>query len=97
MSETENKQEEIEQMEGMVNDEDEIVELYIPRKCSFTNRVLSAKDKASIQFDIGEVNEDGNYTGNSVKTIALSGFLRNKGKSAAAIEKMLKDAGILPI
>ena len=88
---------EVEQMEGMLNDQDEIVELYIPRKCSYTNRVLSAKDKASIQFDIGEVDENGLYTKKTVKTIALSGFLRNKGQSAAAIEKMLKEAGILPI
>jgi hypothetical protein len=35
-------------MEGMVNEDYDIVELYVPRKCSFTNKVLSAKDKASI-------------------------------------------------
>lgn len=35
-------------MEGCVNDKGEVVELYIPRKCSWTNKILSAKDKASI-------------------------------------------------
>ena len=35
-------------MTGMTNDLKEIVDLYIPRKCSFTNRILYAKDRASI-------------------------------------------------
>jgi len=39
---------EIQYIEGIKNEDDEIMELYIPRKCSYTNRILSAKDKASI-------------------------------------------------
>ena len=35
-------------MEGMMNNDGDSVELYVPRKCAFTNRILSAKDKASI-------------------------------------------------
>lgn len=34
---------------GMHNDEGKNVELYIPRKCSATNRIIGAKDHAAIQ------------------------------------------------
>ncbi len=35
-------------MEGCMDEKGDSVELYIPRKCSWTNKILSAKDKASI-------------------------------------------------
>ena len=39
----------------MQNDEQKIVDLYIPRKCSATNRLITAKDSASVQIDIADV------------------------------------------
>ena len=39
----------------MQNDEQKIVDLYIPRKCSATNRLISAQDHSSVQIDIAEV------------------------------------------
>ena len=39
----------------MQNEENKIVDLYIPRKCSATNRLIAAKDSASVQIDIAEV------------------------------------------
>ena len=41
--------------EGMFNEKNEFVDLYIPRKCSVTNKVIHAKDKASVQLNIGLV------------------------------------------
>ena len=41
--------------EGMFNDKNECVDLYIPRKCSVTNKIIHAKDKASVQINIGLV------------------------------------------
>ena len=40
---------------NMQNDEGNIVDLYIPRKCSATNRLITAKDSASVQIDIADV------------------------------------------
>ena len=42
-------------MEGCLNEQGDSVELYIPRKCSWTNKILGAKDRASIQFSVGKV------------------------------------------
>ena len=39
----------------MQNENKEIVDLYIPRKCSATNNLITAKDHASVQMNIGEV------------------------------------------
>ena len=39
----------------MQNDKHEIVDLYIPRKCSATNTLISAYDHASVQIEIADV------------------------------------------
>jgi small subunit ribosomal protein S21e len=52
------------------------VDLYIPRKCSWTNRLITATDHASIQINIGHLDEQGIYT-NQFTTFALSGFVRS--------------------
>merc|ERR1712003_9885 len=39
----------------MQNDKGEIVDLYIPRKCSASNRLIGAKDKSSIQINFCDV------------------------------------------
>ena len=44
---------------AMQNDAGEMVDLYIPRKCSATNRLIGAGDHASVQFNVGHVSEDG--------------------------------------
>ena len=39
----------------MQDDEGNIVDIYIPRKCSATNRLITAKDHASVQIEVAEV------------------------------------------
>ncbi|KAH8147295.1 uncharacterized protein LAJ45_08773 [Morchella importuna] len=54
----------------MENDKGELVDLYVPRKCSATNRIIKAKDHASVQISVGKVDETGRYTGENI-TYAL--------------------------
>ncbi|KAJ3699671.1 hypothetical protein LUZ61_003376 [Rhynchospora tenuis] len=61
----------------MQNEEGKIVDLYIPRKCSATNRLITAKDHASVQINIGHLDENGIYTG-QFTTFALSGSIRSQ-------------------
>lgn len=42
-------------MTGMLNDEGKCVDLYIPRKCDYTNKILNSKDKSSVQMNVAEV------------------------------------------
>ena len=39
----------------MQNDKHEIVDLYIPRKCSATNALITAYDHASVQIEVADV------------------------------------------
>ncbi|CAN6292113.1 unnamed protein product [Urochloa humidicola] len=59
----------------MENEEGKVVDLYVPRKCSATNRIITAKDHASVQINIGHLDENGLYNG-QFTTFALSGFVR---------------------
>ncbi|KAJ6775457.1 40S RIBOSOMAL PROTEIN S21 [Salix purpurea] len=59
----------------MQNDEGQNMDLYIPRKCSATNRLITSKDHASVQLNIGHLDGNGHYTG-QFTTFALCGFVR---------------------
>lgn len=39
----------------MQNDQGECVELYVPRKCSSSSRIIAATDHAAVQIDFAEV------------------------------------------
>ena len=63
----------------MENDEGQRVDLYIPRKCSATNKLITAKEHASVQLNVGQVDGEGKFT-NEFYTFNLSGMIRQKGK-----------------
>merc|ERR1712100_69781 len=78
----------------MQNADGDTVDLYIPRKCSYTNRLITAKDHASVQINIGEVDENGYYTGQN-KTFVLCGFLRGRGEGDLAVNCLAQTAGLI--
>ncbi|CEO98731.1 40S ribosomal protein S21 [Plasmodiophora brassicae] len=67
---------------------------YTPRKCSATNRVITAKDHASVQINVGEVDENGLHTG-AYTTFAFSGYIRQKAESDAWLTKLAAQNGII--
>ncbi|XP_008805749.1 40S ribosomal protein S21 [Phoenix dactylifera] len=71
----------------MQNEEGKMMDLYIPRKCSATNRLITAKDHASVQINIGHLDENGVYTG-QFTTFALSGFIRAQGDADSALDRL---------
>ncbi len=74
---------------GTFNSDGKCIDLYIPRKCSATNRLIHAKDKASVQINVGHVNADGIYTG-EFTTVALCGFVRSQGDADAAFDRLFQ-------
>ena len=80
----------------MQNSEGNYVDLYIPRKCEATHRLIDCKDTASVQITL---NTDGlNVELDKEKknfAVVLSGFVRSKGNSDAALNKILYDKKIL--
>uniref|UniRef100_A0A646QDS4 40S ribosomal protein S21 n=1 Tax=Hemiscolopendra marginata TaxID=943146 RepID=A0A646QDS4_9MYRI len=79
----------------MQNEVGEYVDLYIPRKCSASNRIIQAKDHASIQMNIAEVDDQtGRMTGNN-KTYAICGSIRRMGESDDCINRLAKRDGVI--
>ncbi|KAE8349334.1 ribosomal protein S21e [Aspergillus coremiiformis] len=78
----------------MENEKGEIVDLYVPRKCSATNRIIKANDHASVQISIGKVDENGRYTGEN-QTYALCGFIRARGESDDSLNRLTQRDGYI--
>ncbi|CAN6295129.1 unnamed protein product, partial [Urochloa humidicola] len=72
---------------AMQNEEGKTVDLYVPRKCSATNRIITAKDHASVQINIGHLDENGLYDGHFT-TFALSGFVRAQGDADSSLDRL---------
>ncbi|MCJ1281150.1 40S ribosomal protein S21 [Xylographa opegraphella] len=78
----------------MENEKGEVVDLYVPRKCSATNRIIKAKDHASVQISVGKVDENGRYTGEN-QVYAMCGFVRAMGESDDSLNRLAQRDGLL--
>ncbi|CAO3587837.1 unnamed protein product [Absidia cylindrospora] len=78
----------------MENSEGRLVDIYIPRKCSATNRLITAKDHASIQLNVADVDAEGRAT-NSFATYALCGFVRKEAEADDSINRLATTDGYL--
>jgi small subunit ribosomal protein S21e len=72
----------------MQNEAGDHVDVYIPRKCSSTGRIITAKDHASVQVAVANVDErTGRMTGDSTN-YCLCGFVRAMGESDDALNRL---------
>ena len=81
----------------MQNSNGDYVDLYIPRKCEATNRLIDCKDSASVQITLNTdgLNLEKQKDDKKNFTVILSGFVRSKGNSDAALNKILYQNKIL--
>ncbi|KAJ1512368.1 40S ribosomal protein S21 [Coelomomyces lativittatus] len=79
----------------MQNDKNEIVDLYIPRKCSATGRLIGAKDHSSVQINVCEVDEKGVMKPGMYHTFAFSGKVRNAAESDDSLNRLAQKDGYL--
>ena len=74
----------------MQNENGENVDLYIPRKCSWTNRLIRAKDHGSVQINVANVDPvTGLFTGESTP-YALAGYIRDKSEGDMAFTALVE-------
>ena len=78
----------------MQNEDKKVVELYIPRKCSATNKLVGPKDYASIQLNIADVDEKGRAVKTNT-TFCISGRVRRLGESDACLNRLFHEKGFL--
>lgn len=79
----------------MENDAGEFVDLYCPRKCSASNRIIHAKDHASIQLEIVDVDPATGLMLDTVKMYAISGEIRRMGESDDCLIRLAKKDGVV--
>ncbi|XP_077283660.1 ribosomal protein S21 [Arctopsyche grandis] len=79
----------------MENDAGEFVDLYCPRKCSTSNRLIHAKDHASIQINIAEVDPSNGRMTDTSKVYTICGAIRRMGESDDCIARLAKKDGII--
>merc|ERR1711974_174277 len=65
------------------------------QKCSASNRIIAAKDNASIQMVIADVDEKTGRMLPTYKTYAICGAIRRMGESDDCINRLAKKDGIL--
>jgi small subunit ribosomal protein S21e len=81
----------------MQNEEGLNVDLYVPRKCSWTNRLVESKDHAAVQINVANVDPvTGLATGENT-AYCLTGYVRFKSESDMAFTTLTqkKDSEML--
>ncbi|KAJ7721178.1 ribosomal protein S21e [Mycena maculata] len=78
----------------MENDQGVLVDLYVPRKCAATNRLITSKDHASVQINVVDVDSNGRAL-NTSTTFALCGQVRSQGESDDSMNRLATKAGLL--
>merc|ERR1711898_56381 len=67
---------------------------YIPRKCCITNQLLTSKDHASVQLNVGHVDQYGIFTGDYT-VYCLSGNVRRMGEGDVGLNRLAVQAGFM--
>lgn len=60
-----------------------------------TNRLITAKDHASVQINIGHVDENGHIIPGQQTTYAICGFVRSRSESDDSINRLATEHGLL--
>ena len=76
----------------MQNEQGENVDLYVPRKCSYTNRLVKAKDHSSVQINVANVDPvTGIATLGDFTPYCLAGYIRFKSEGDMALTTLVTE------
>ncbi|KAH0481248.1 MAG: uncharacterized protein KVP18_002199 [Porospora cf. gigantea A] len=78
----------------MQNDQGKLVDLYVPRKCSATGKLIPAFEHGAVQLSVGLVNEQGVYDGN-IYSFTVSGAVRGRGDADNALNRLFQEKSLL--
>ena len=74
----------------MQNENGENVDLYVPRKCSYTNRLIKAKDHASVQVNVANVDPQTGVVTGEFTPYCLAGYIRFKSEGDMALTSLVQ-------
>ena len=73
----------------MQNEAGENVDLYVPRKCSWTNRLVKAKDHSSVQINVAQVDPVTGLATGDFTPYCLAGYIRFKSEGDMALTALV--------
>ena len=82
-------------MKGNVNIDSKLTDIYLPRKCDYTDKLITSKDDASVQISICDLNEDGTINLGKSNVVTICGFVRSVGESDTAVDKVLREKKLI--
>ena len=82
-------------MKGCINEKHKLTDIYLPRKCDYTDRVITSKDRSSVQISICDVRDDGTIDLSKSNLVTLCGYVRWTGQSDLALEKVMKEKNLV--
>lgn len=97
MSNLVNREFTLSQMKPLKNNTGMIVEKYLPRKCGATSKLIGPKDHSSVQIFVPSLKEDGTVDTSKGFQVAISGYIRDKGRCDYELEKILRNENIYPV
>ena len=71
----------------------DLVDLYVPRKCAATGRIIEAKDHASVQIAVADVDANGRMIPGQSTIFPLSGFVRQLGEGDDSLNRLAQKEG----
>ena len=74
----------------MQNESGENVDLYVPRKCSWTNRLVRAKDHSSVQLNVANVDPVTGVATGDFTPYCLAGYIRFKSEGDMALTALVQ-------
>ena len=77
-------------------DEKRSSEMYIPRKCSWTHKLLPASEKGAVQINVAALDpKTGVYKHNEFDTFVFASKIRSNAHSDKALAKLAFKKGII--
>jgi len=78
------------QKNKMQNENGENVDLYVPRKCNWSNRLVEAKDHSSVQINIANVDPVTGLATGDATPFCLVGYIRDISEGDMALTELVK-------
>ena len=74
----------------MQNENGDNVDLYVPRKCNWTNRLVEAKDHSSVQINVANVDPVTGIATGDATPYCLAGHIRDISEGDMALTSLVK-------
>jgi len=74
----------------MQNENGENVDLYVPRKCNWSNRLVEAKDHSSVQINVANVDPVTGLATGDATAFCLVGYIRDISEGDMAFTELVK-------